>query len=302
MTEVQAQPPVDDEVVVVTKRRWRRLSFLRRRGARKPLLKRFDLNNALFILPNAFTCASIFCGMYAIMLATSGEGGGSDREVFYQAALAIFVAGFLDGFDGRVARLTKTQSDFGVQMDSLADVISFGVAPAVLVYRWALMDMGLMGKLVAVTFAACGAIRLARFNVLSARGEGGSDYFIGLPIPMAAAMLIALVIAQHKSFAMPVQATTSVSALVGVLSYLMVSNVRYYTFKRYRPSIKNVPVLLLGGALSLVVTVNFRLSITIVLVIGGYILMGLVSELLFYRKRKDAGWTTPRATSPRQAS
>ncbi len=276
----------------------RRLRFWRRRP-RVKRERRFDLQKALFILPNAFTAASIFCGLYAILQATSPDGS---RESFYLAAMAIFYAGFFDMFDGRVARMTRTQSDFGVQMDSLADVISFGVAPAVLVYRWALIDLGPWGKAVAFVYAACGAIRLARFNVLSARGLGSSSYFIGLPIPMAAAMLVALVIAQYKSFGTEVEAIGSVVALVLVLSYLMVSNVRYYTFKTYRPSIKNLPFLVVAGGASLFVTINFRLSVTLVLLIGGYIFLGLCAEVLFFKKRKESGWNLKHSAKASNAS
>lgn len=251
------------------------------------LRRRFDLQKALFILPNAFTAASIFCGLSAILYATTP---GSDSRSFYLAAMAIFYAGFFDMFDGRVARMTKTQSDFGVQMDSLADVISFGVAPAVLMYRWALIELNLAGKIVAFIYAAAGAIRLARFNVLSARGLGSPTHFIGLPIPMAAAMLVSLVIAQAKTIGTQVEAVGSVVLLVLVLSYLMVSNVRYYTFKTYRPSIKNLPVLVLAGGASLFITITFRFSVTMVLIIGGYILMGLVAEVVYFRRRKESGW------------
>ena len=107
---------------------------------------------------------------------------------------------FFDGFDGRVARLTKTQSQFGVELDSLADVISFGVAPAMLVYKWALAPLGFVGLFVSFVFAACGALRLARFNVLApahATTAAAPRFFVGLPIPLAAGMIVSMVIAHH---------------------------------------------------------------------------------------------------------
>ena len=126
----------------------------------------FNLQKVLFILPNAFTLGSVLCGMYAIAQCVVGDAYLS----LYQAALAIFVAGFLDSFDGRVARMTKTQSEFGVQMDSLADAVSFGVAPAIFVYKWALWPLGMWGLGIVFVFSGCGIIRLARFNVLSSQG------------------------------------------------------------------------------------------------------------------------------------
>lgn len=260
----------------------RRLKRPRRDGLPRKKRLPFDLRKALFILPNAFTVSSIFCGLWAILEATSG----GDELSLYQAGLAIFFAGFFDMFDGRVARLTRTQSDFGVQMDSLADVISFGVAPSVLVYKWALVPLGLLGKFVAFSFAVCGAIRLARFNVLAARGEGSSRYFVGLPIPMAAAMVVALVIAHHFTVATEVQAHYSVLGLVAVLCYLMVSNVRYRTFKDFRPSAKTLPIVALIVGAGLAVAFLVHPSAAVVLLIGGYIFEGLLEEVLFFRRRR----------------
>src|SRR5438309_11582588 len=117
-----------------------------------------NLRKLMFVLPNLFTVSSIFCGVYSIMLS-AGEATG---DQLYRAAIAIFFGNFFDAFDGRVARMTKTQSEFGVELDSLADVITFGVAPAILVYKWALFAMGTAGMVVCAIYAACGAIRLAR--------------------------------------------------------------------------------------------------------------------------------------------
>jgi CDP-diacylglycerol--serine O-phosphatidyltransferase len=264
----------------------RRRLFRRRRSAeRRPP---FDLRKALFILPNAFTVSSIFCGFYSVMKSTSGGG----PEAFYQAGVALFFAAFFDAFDGRVARLTRTQSDFGVQMDSLADVMSFGLAPAVLVYNWGLKDFVIPGTgiapglFVSFVFCACGAIRLARFNVLAARGQGSSKYFIGLPIPGAAMMVVALVIAQSVWIHESVQAKASVMALVLVLSYLMVSRVRFRTFKDFRPSVKTTPILLAVLVALAVAVVVLRPSVTLVLAVSAYIALGLFEEVVFFKKRQ----------------
>src|SRR5689334_6823759 len=134
-------------------------------GRRRRRRRKFDLQRAMFVLPNLFTVSSIFCGFYAITLCLDAP----EPIHLYNAALAIFFGMFFDMADGRVARLTKTQSDFGVQLDSLADVVSFGVAPAVLLWRWALSSLGITGLVIGFIYVACGALRLARFNVLAAR-------------------------------------------------------------------------------------------------------------------------------------
>lgn len=272
----------------------KRHRFKRTKKLQRKIAERFDLRKALFILPNAFTCSSIFCGLYAILLATHDPSTtellpglrGAD-QAFYQSALAIFFAGFFDLFDGRVARMTKTQSEFGVQMDSLADAISFGVAPAVLVYKWALQPLGVWGLFVSFSIAACGTIRLARFNVLAAREEGSSDHFLGLPIPLSAAMIVSLVIAQQKLLGTEVEGAISVCALVAVLCYLMVSNVRYRTFKNVNfrktsTALLATLILAAGG----VIAVFIHPAAALVVLIGSYIASGLIEEVLFFSKRR----------------
>ncbi len=279
-----AEPVAADE-----ERPRRRLFRRRRERADRP--RTFDLRKALFILPNAFTVSSIFCGFYSIILSTS-DGG---PQAFYQAGIALFFAAFFDAFDGRVARLTRTQSDFGVQIDSLADVISFGVAPAILVHQWAFAGapptssdewLQWTGLIVSFAFAACGAIRLARFNVLAARGLGSSKYFVGLPIPGAAMVVVSVVLAQSKMIHESVEARASVAAMVVVLSYLMVSRVRFRTFKDFRPSVKTTPILVgilfaLAGAIVL-----FKAEVTLVLAVGCYVGLGLLEEVVFFKKRQ----------------
>ena len=258
------------------------LRRLRRRDARASK-GQLNLRKALFILPNAFTVASIFCGVYSILRSSSG----SSPEDYYYAAIALIYAAFFDAFDGRVARLTKTQSEFGVQIDSLADVISFGVAPSILVYYWALEPFAHIGMLAACVYCACGAIRLARFNVLAARGHGSSAYFVGLPIPGAAITLVSLIVAQFVWLHESVTARASVLALVLVLSYLMVSRVRFRTFKDFRPSKKSAPLLvLLLGVLVILVAV-WKAAMAFVFVVAAYIATGLLEEVIFYRKRQE---------------
>ena len=263
--------------------RWRR--FLRRRRPRSPARPRrlpFDLRRALFILPNAFTVASIFCGFYSIILSTSNGGA----ESFDKAGIALFFAAFFDAFDGRIARMTRTQSDFGMQMDSLADAMSFGLAPAVLVYKWALEPLGLAGLVISFAFCACGIIRLARFNVLAIRGVGSSKYFMGLPIPGASSMLISVIVAQSHNLGTTVEKTGSVAVLVVILSYLMVSRIRFRTFKDFRPRMKTLPLLLaiLVGMVIAVLVLKARLALCFA--VGGYVTLGLVEEVVFFKKRR----------------
>src|ERR1043166_3091356 len=144
------------------------------------------LRKLMFVVPNLFTGSSIFCGVYSIILS-AGESTGDN---FYRAAVAVFFGNFFDAFDGRVARLTKTQSAFGVELDSLADVITSGPAPAILVYKWALYGLGAFGIIISGIYASCGAIRLARFNVLAHSEAGVQRFFVGLPIPLAAGTLV----------------------------------------------------------------------------------------------------------------
>src|SRR3972149_11266395 len=180
-----------------------------------------NLRRAMFVLPNLFTCSSIFLGFYAITLCA----GEATPAQLFTAALAIFFAIFFDAFDGRVARLTKTQSDFGVQLDSLADVVSFGAAPALLAYKWALGPLGFAGFFLCFAFAACGALRLARFNVLANRGEKGSSrFFVGLPIPLAAGTIVSIVIAHYRAFGSITDASARIpiAAVIALLSFLMV--------------------------------------------------------------------------------
>jgi CDP-diacylglycerol---serine O-phosphatidyltransferase len=286
--------------------RWR---FLRRRKEPKKKKTRrrlpFDLRKALFILPNAFTVASIFCGFYSIMLSTSNAG----PEAFDHAGIALFFAAFFDAFDGRIARLTRTQSDFGMQMDSLADVMSFGLAPAVLVYNWALQPLGLTGLVVSFAFCACGAIRLARFNVLAMRGVGSSKYFTGLPIPGASSMLISVIIAQSHNLGTEVEKTTAVAVLVVILSYLMVSRIRFRTFKDFRPRMKTLPILLAIVVALVVAVLILKARLALVFAVGGYVALGLVEEVVFFKKRrqierdeKAAAAATPAAPTPAAAS
>ncbi|MEI7704463.1 MAG: CDP-diacylglycerol--serine O-phosphatidyltransferase [Deltaproteobacteria bacterium] len=247
-----------------------------------------NLRKAMFVLPNLFTVSSIFLGFYSMTLSAA-----DDTPVeLYRAALAIFFAIFFDMFDGRVARMTRTQSDFGVQLDSLADVVSFGAAPALLVYKWALAPMGFLGLFISFSFAACGALRLARFNVLAARGDKASHrYFVGLPIPLAAGALVSVVIVHYRTFGTLTAPTTHVPIAIGVafLAFLMVSTVRYRTFKDVRLGPKSLAIFAFLVAAAVVVGFATRPAFVLLVFAGAYILMGLVESIFFRQaiKRSD---------------
>ena len=172
-------------------------------------------------LPCLFTTASLLSGFYAIISAINGN--------FSHAAFAIIVAGIFDGLDGRVARLTKTTSVFGMEYDSLSDLVSFGVAPALLAYLWALEPYGRYGWLAAFLYVATTALRLARFNSLTL--EKSPKDFVGLPCPAAAGMIATTVLFSRYLGAPETVKHVSILVLVYLLSYLMVSNIRYMSFK-----------------------------------------------------------------------
>ena len=238
----------------------------------------------MFVLPNLFTVSSIFFGFYAMTLCA----GEASPPQLYQAALAIFFGIFFDGFDGRVARLTRTQSLFGQELDSLADLVTFGAAPALLVWKWALGGLGLVGVAASFLFAACGALRLARFNVLAIRSPhgGASRFFVGMPIPFAAAGVVSVIIAFQNAHGgeLPERWRWPVLVFVVFLALLMVSTVRYRTFKDVRPT----PgiLLLLAGVVGVGVVVATQIHPAYVLVayFGLYLVSGFIESAIMLRR------------------
>jgi len=174
----------------------------------------------IYLLPNLLTTGAMFGGFYSILSAMSGR--------FEAAAIAIFVAMLFDGLDGRVARMTNTQSDFGVQYDSLSDMVSFGVAPAILSYSWMIHILGKPGWAAAFIYASCAALRLARFNVQS--GSIDKRFFIGLPSPPAAALIAAMVWTGYDAESSR-QLAVLAALVTSCLGILMVLNVPYNSFK-----------------------------------------------------------------------
>jgi len=250
-----------------------------------------NLRKTYFILPNLFTLSSVFCGFFALTLCS----GDATVEQLYQAALAISFGFFFDAFDGRVARLTKTQSALGLQLDSLSDLVTFGAAPAMLVYKWGLTDFGLWGVFVAYLFLASGALRLARFNILASQESSATPgkYMVGLPIPAAAAVLVSLVVVHYKVGGNQVYTQGGIAALVIVLSYLMISRVRFRSFKDLRPTRKTLAVLFLIAVSSIIITMKLRASFIFIFLMSAYLALGLTEEIFLYasqqrRRRREA--------------
>ncbi len=190
---------------------------------RKTLFNPELRRRGIYVLPNLFTTAALFCGFFAIVKAMSGS--------FEQAAVAIFVAMVLDGLDGRVARMTRTQSAFGAEYDSLSDMVSFGVAPALVTYAWALKDMGRLGWIAAFIYCAGAALRLARFNttleVMDRR------YFQGLPSPAAAAVVAGFLWVMIDKNVEVEDVRWLACGLVIFAGISMVTNIRFYSFKDF---------------------------------------------------------------------
>ncbi len=190
---------------------------------------RVNLRKSLFILPNMLTVSSIFCGFQAIVLSSgSAKGMPSDADL-YRASLLIIFAMFFDTIDGRVARLTKTQSAFGAEYDSLSDVISFGAAPALVVYEWALRDMGKLGWIAAFVYVAGAALRLARFNTLLEVAD--KRWFQGLPSPSAAALVAGFVFVMDDYGVDPQAVRWWAFAVTLFAGLTMVTNLKYWSFK-----------------------------------------------------------------------
>lgn len=261
-------------------RRTRGRRLRRRSGEKRRRFRSLDLSKTLFVIPNAITLAAVFCGFNAIRII-AGTTAGERSDDFYRAAVLLIFSMFFDLMDGRVARLTKTQSAFGLQMDSLADIISFGVAPALLVYQWVLYRHPLAGLLTSFCFVACAAIRLARFNVLSSTDDGApvlpGKYILGLPSPPASGVLISLVVANHAmdgAIEAP-QYTGAILIMTVLLGLLMVSSVRFRSFKDLRLNPSTISVVLFAILSSAFIWQRLKPQFVLFWLLSIYVLLGL---------------------------
>jgi len=251
----------------------------RRNTARVSLKQRVrsaQIKKGVYLIPSLFTTGNLICGFFSIISTFSGQ--------YLQAAVFVILAHLLDGLDGFVARLTKTTSQFGIEFDSLADLVSFGLAPAVLVYYWALLPWGTWGWLAACLYVVCGALRLARFNVQIGTVE--RSYFVGLPVPGAAEMIAATVLmyyflggegATNKRFILLL--------VIYLLAGLMVSNFRYFSFKQLNLK-KRHPFWLLVSAILFIKLTILEPQIMFFTVFLLYTLSGPLLWGLTLRKRR----------------
>jgi CDP-diacylglycerol---serine O-phosphatidyltransferase len=255
-------------------------SFFKPASTRPRRRRRLELGKTLFLLPNLITISSIFCGFDAIRLAA--RGGEDD---IYRAAVLLIFAMIFDMLDGRVARMTKTQSAFGVQIDSLADVISFGIAPSLLVYQWTSPHHANAALFASFLFTASGAVRLARFNVLATNESGAptkpGKYIVGLPIPGAAGILISLVVANHaidgrlstEPWSWPILGVTV------LLSMLMVSTVHFRSFKDLKLNARTIGVVAFAVGSSGLIYARLKPAFVLVWLLSFYVILGLFEAL-----------------------
>jgi CDP-diacylglycerol--serine O-phosphatidyltransferase len=220
----------------------------------------------IYILPNLFTIAALFGGFYAVVMAMNGR--------FDQAAVGIFWAMVLDSLDGRVARMTNTQSAFGEQMDSLSDMVSFGAAPALVAYEWALKGLGQWGWVSAFVYCACAALRLARFNVNTTVVD--KRYFQGLPSPAAAALVAGFIWLMNDLGVRPASVAWVMFGFALYAGLTMVTNVPFYSFKDVQMK-KSVPfavivLIVLGIAVINIHPPTVLFSLFVIYGISGYVL------------------------------
>ncbi len=256
--------------------------------------RRLNLKRTLFLLPNLITLSSVFCGFYAMVVATQAVS----PDDYSRAALLVVFAMFFDMLDGRVARMTKTESAFGLQIDSLADVVSFGAAPALLMYLWTLHQLGTLGVVVCFGYLACGAIRLARFNVLSTAPSGAPEkpgkYIVGLPIPCAAGILVSVIVANSAAEGAfggrPYAAILFV--VTALLAFLMVSSIRFRSFKDLKLNTRTLAVVAFAIGTSAAIAVKLEAAFVLVWLLGFYVLMGIF-EWLWHIPRRLRGRSLP---------
>ncbi len=228
----------------------------------------------IYLLPNLFTAAGLFAGFYSIVAALKGY--------FDTAAHAIFIAMVMDALDGRVARLTNTQTAFGSEFDSLADIVSFGVAPALVVYSWSLSSLGKIGWLGAFLFAACGAMRLARFNT---QVSADKNYFQGLPIPGAAAVLASFVWLWYDYTAQGLWFQVLMLIITAVLALMMVSNIRFHSFKNinFKNKVPFIGILIVVLGL---ICIALNPPAMLFIVFAGYAISGPIFTLTILSKKR----------------
>jgi len=233
-------------------------------------------HRGIYLLPNLFTTGALFAGFYAII--------ASDTSRFEAAAIAIFVAMFLDGIDGRIARMTNTQSDFGTQYDSLSDLISFGLAPALVVYHWSLFSLGKLGWLAAFIYAVSAALRLARFNTQV--GSVSKRYFQGLASPAAAGLIAGMVwFGNEQGMKDGTGISMTVLLITIIAGILMVSNIRYHSLKQFDLN-GRVPFVKILIVVLIFVFIAIEPPLVLLLIAISYAILGPLFTLFMVRKHR----------------
>jgi CDP-diacylglycerol--serine O-phosphatidyltransferase len=258
------------------------------RRTRRHIRERAPIRRSLSIVPSLFTVGNIFCGYYSIVSTLRGN--------WDYAAILIGIGSIMDSLDGRIARMTKTTSDFGLQLDSLADVITFGVAPAMLAFNWGFgasegiegsvaRHVHQLGSLATFAFVVCGALRLARFNLQAKMPPETTSkrYFVGLPIP-AAAGLVAAVVHFFKTPTLMVGSALLWSFLILLLAFLMISTARYYSFKEFAVK-KARPSRALFGTAMLISLIYLYSEVVLLVMATVYVGSGLIYELVHMVRR-----------------
>jgi len=233
------------------------------------------MRRGVYILPNLFTTGNLFCGFWAIISVF--------QERFFYAAIAILMASVFDVLDGKVARLSGATSKFGIQYDSLADLVSFGIAPAVLAFSWALRPYGRFGWLAAFLFVVCGALRLARFNVQASAAE--VKYFKGLPIPAAASMIALTILLYLRLIETGLVKDIVILVMIYILAFLMVSNIRYFSFKELDLSRRKPFSIFIFVILSMIVIIMEPVIVLFAFVLF-YVISGPTNLLIAWHRKK----------------
>jgi CDP-diacylglycerol--serine O-phosphatidyltransferase len=230
---------------------------------------------AMHLIPNLFTTGNLFCGVFAILSVFNAN--------YLAAAIAILVAMIFDVLDGKSARLTNSTSHFGLEYDSLSDVVSFGVAPGLLIYSWALSGQGTFGVAVMFAYVAMGAVRLARFNSMAASSD--SKYFTGLAIPAAAGVVASLVVFDHHIVRMGAEVKPVLVLVITLaLSFLMVSTIKYRSFKDLKFKGRQQITYLVWGILALMLVAAWP-QVMLFVVFASYAMLGPVERLFWLTAR-----------------
>jgi len=238
------------------------------------MMQKQNFKRSIYILPNLFTSMNLFCGYYSILASVDGK--------FAEAAIAILIGTVFDLLDGKIARATNTTSKFGIEYDSLADLITFGLAPALLMVLWVLEPMGRLGSLAGFLFMACGALRLARFNTTI---NSPLDHFEGLPIPAAAAMNVSVIMLFSKFGIDPERFGIILLVMMYFLSFCMVSSFRYVSFKKVS-LFKSMTFNKLAGLILIFVAIASQPWILLFVGILIYVLSGPVLSLVYHPSAK----------------